>query len=247
MAIIESLNKLAEGLVNLLIPHTCALCNTMVPEKGLLCTSCWGRLKFINSPMCDICGVPFHEHVLDGAVCGACNANEPAFDSARCAILYDDNSRQLITGFKYEDKMYYINTLSKMLKIIAPLMKNMRLESSVIIPVPLYYGRLVRRKFNQAAVIASEFSKITGVPVMQSGLLRTKSTPHQFGLSRLKRNRNVQHAFIKNPAVDVSHRDIILVDDVITTGATANECAKILKNAGAMRVDVIAIARTPLE
>ncbi|MFN3585767.1 ComF family protein [Phenylobacterium sp.] len=210
------------------------------PLAGGLSAQAWSRIHFLDGPVCDGCGVPF-EYDL-GARCAACQARPRAFDRARAACLYDETSRDPILKLKHADRTDLAPLLARWLSRAA---RELIEEADVIAPVPLHRFRLLGRRYNQAAEIARPLARMTGTPYLADALVRKRATPTQGGRSGSGRRRNVAGAF----EVPARHRErlsgltVLLVDDVLTTGATAEACARALKGAGAACVNVAVAAR----
>jgi len=235
------MQKLLKKILNILIPQKCILCNSIV--DGSICGECWSNVNFISEPYCEICHLPF-EYEIGDSHCLDCVKRPPAYDKAYSVFVYDELSRAIITRFKYGDAIHFLPHLAKILHT-----KTQHIKADFIIPVPLHYKRLVARRYNQAGLLASGLGKLSKRYALLDGLIRTKNTPPQAGLVRKERNRNIVDAFAVNP----KHRHIlkgktvILVDDVMTTGATIQECAKVLKASGAEKVYSVTIARTVID
>lgn len=233
------INSYLEQAVDFVLPARCVMTGEPVERQGMLSPRIWGALNFIASPQCECCGVPF-EFDMQAALCANCLDYPPEFDTARSALRYDDESRGLILGFKHGDQ-----TLS--VKAFMPWMiaagADMLGACDLIVPVPLHYWRLVSRRYNQSALIADELAHKTGKPAAIELLKRTRATPPQGYLKARERRKNVRKAFAVNPDVDITGKNIVLIDDVLTSGSTVNECTKVLKKAGAARVDVLTLAR----
>lgn len=200
----------------------------------------WSRIRFLDGPVCDGCGVPFEFD--PGARCAACLAKPRAFDAARAACLYDETSRDPILKLKHADRVDLAPMLARWLSRAA---RDLIEEADAIVPVPLHPFRLLHRRYNQAAEIARPLSVMTGTPYLPDALVRRRDTATQAGKSGSGRKRNVAAAF-EAPASrrrQVEGLRILLVDDVLTTGATAEGCARALKAAGAARVDLAVVAR----
>ncbi len=181
----------------------------------------------------------------DGAICGACAQLPPRFDRARAPLIYDDISRAMVLGFKHGDQTHATPAFAGWMartgaSLLAP--------DSLLVPVPLHRARLFRRRYNQAALLALALGRLTGIAVVPDLLIRRRRTPSQGTLSRDERQRNVRRAFAVRVgcAGMLAGRHVVLVDDVLTTGATAGECAATLKGAGAKAVDVLTLARVNL-
>ena len=207
---------------------------------GGLSAQAWSRIAWLDGPVCDGCGVPF-EYEL-GVRCAACLARPRAFDRARAACLYDETSREPILKLKHADRLDLAPLFARWLSRAAAGLLD---EADAIAPVPLHPSRLLSRRYNQAAEIARPLSRLSGVPYLPDALIRRRATDTQGGKSGVGRRRNVAGAFEVpgGRARQVAGKRILLVDDVMTTGATAAGCARALKAAGAVRVDVAVVAR----
>jgi ComF family protein len=232
-----------ERALDLLLPPVCLSCNERTLRQGALCSTCWQGLHFLSPPQCALCGFPFGYDLGPEALCAACAARPPAYDRARAALAYDDASRPLVTRFKYGDRLEGRALFARLMAHAGePLLRG----ADFILPVPLHPLRLLKRRFNQAAILAQTLAAETGVPCRPDVLRRTRRTPPQVGLSPAGRQRNVAHAFAVREGL-VKGSAVVLIDDVLTTGATAEACAKVLRRAGALRVDVLTLARVVAE
>lgn len=210
------------------------------PQTSGLSAESWSRIHFLESPVCDGCGVPFEFDI--GARCAACLAEPRVFDRARAACLYDDASRELILKFKHGDRTDLAPLFCAWIGRSAP---ELVAQADAILPVPLHWTRLVRRRYNQAAEIARPLARRNGKLFLPDALTRTRATTSQGGKSGSGRQRNVSGVFAvpERKRGKVDGRRILLIDDVFTTGATAEACARALLKAGASAVDVAVIAR----
>lgn len=225
-------------------PPQCLVCQALVPAHGTLCLECWKNVPFIAEPFCHCCGLPFtHGTAGEQALCGDCLREQPPYAQARSAFLYDEHSKALVIKLKYNDQLHLASVYSGWLAKAAG---DMLRRCTAIVPVPLAWRRFVGRRYNQAALLADALGKKTGLVVMPDALLRRKHTPPQTGLSRAQREQNMQGAFAANPKRKMALQDktLLLVDDVMTTGATLDACTRCLLKAGAREVNVLTLART---
>lgn len=228
--------------VDTVLPPRCVISGETVDKQGMIAPHMWRQLDFIHGAKCDACGFPFGFDVMEGSLCASCIDYPKSFDSARSALKYDDISRDLILGFKHGDQTHAARAFTPWLKAAG---KDMLGVADCIVPVPLHRLRLIKRRYNQAAIMAQYLSKETGVPVLVDGLKRVRSTPPQGHMDTKARYRNVRKAFVVNPKRlnTLAGKTVILMDDVYTTGATVNECTKALKKAGVAAVHVLTLAR----
>ena len=228
--------------IDAVLPPRCIITGDEVATQGTLSPRAWADLDFIGAPLCACCGMPFELAVGEDALCAACLAETPAYTTARAALKYNDASRAMILGFKHGDKTHaVVSFMPWLLRAGAALWP----VCDLIVPVPLHTYRLLARRYNQSALIAFELGKQTGKPVLADALLRVRHTPVQGHLKASERAENVRKAFRVNPARagDLQGKTILLVDDVYTTGATAQECARTLRAGGAADVHVLTVAR----
>jgi len=233
-------------MLDLLLPPRCLGTGEIVDRQGMVTPAFWSQLTFIDTPYCQTCGLPFPFATPEGTLCAACIEEEPVFDAARAAVVYCKASRQLILDFKYGDRLHAVDTF---LPWLARAGTEMLAETNLIIPVPLHRKRLWQRRFNQSALLAQKLARAGGKTYMPNGLIRRRHTIPQKGLSRKERYRNVKNAFAVPPPAQtaLNGKTVMIVDDVFTSGATLNECARILKKAGAAKVFVLTVARVTRE
>jgi ComF family protein len=229
-------SRLFRSVLDFALPPRCGGCGAIVEEIDSFCTDCWRKLEFLQGG-CAHCGLPLEG--TEAETCGACLAKPPRLDRIRAAVGYDDISRSIALRLKYGRKTALARTMSRYMR---PLIGDMP-SDALLVPVPLHRRRLWSRGFNQSAIVARELSRRTGLPVKVDALRRIRSTPPLKGMGMRQRRRTVAGAFRANGAADLRGRTIILIDDVLTTGSTANACARVLKRAGAERVDLISWAR----
>jgi len=236
------LHPVLSGLADLLLPPVCVACRRRIGSHGLLCGGCFASIDFIAPPLCARLGIPLPYEAGEPPLSAAAIASPPVYDRARAAARYSDTMRELIQSFKYRDRHEGLPLFARWLvKAGAELLT----DAGLIVPVPLYPSRLWWRRFNQSAMLAVAVGRLTGVPVDCFMLKRVKRTSSQVGLTADQRRRNVRGAFRvdKKLRARIKGKKLVVVDAVITTGATAEACARALKRAGAARVDVLALAR----
>jgi ComF family protein len=242
MSLAPALRKSAAIVLDAILPPRCLKCGEIVADPGSLCGQCWPALRFLGAPCCACCGLPFEFDMGEGSLCGACSADRPLYDRARAALTYDDGSRDLILRFKHADRIDGAATFAGwMARAGAELVAS----ADIIAPVPLHRWRLVRRRYNQAAILANAIGRSRGKLVIPDLLVRRKATESQGHLGRSQRRRNVAGAFGIHPrrAQVAAGARILLIDDVLTTGATAEACARALRSGGASAVDLLVLAR----
>ena len=230
------------SVADLLLPPVCISCRAPIQTHGLLCGACFSGIEFIAPPLCARLGVPLPYDVGEPSLSAAAIIAPPVYDRARAVARYSQTMRDLIHGFKYRDRQAGIGLYSRWL---AQAGAELLADADLLVPVPLYRSRLWWRRFNQSALLAQGLARRTRVAADCFVLKRARATVSQVGLSAAQRKRNVAGAFRVEAARKhiVKDKKIVIVDDVITTGATVEACARVLKRAGAARVDVVALAR----
>jgi ComF family protein len=238
----ENVRRFSGLAVDLVLPPTCAGCNRAVADSDALCARCWSMVRFIEPPLCPVYGTPFAHDLGENIVSAEALADPPPFRRARSAAVYGDVARRLVHQLKYHDRPHVVQMMATAMhragrRIIA--------EDAIVVPVPLYRWRLWRRQFNQAALLAAGVAKLAGVTHDPMVLARIKPTGSQVGLTLVQRKENVRGAFRVPDAMRarIAGRDILLVDDVYTSGATVKAACRALIRAGAGAVDVLTFAR----
>ena len=235
-----ALNQLALAALDLVFPALCPVCDATLAARrhDPLCGDCWDALRRLGPPACVCCGLPLPASVLD--VCGGCALEPPAWDWARAAAEYEGVARDALHALKFRGRRAVAGPLAGLLleQWQAALAAA---DIDALVPVPLGRARERERGFNQAALVAKRLAAALGVPLRPRWLVRCRPTQPQTDLGAAERRANVRGAFAADTAV--AGRHVVIVDDVLTTGATASECARILKLAGARRVGVLAVAR----
>ena len=229
------------GLLDLLVPQTCHSCQVPVTAPGGLCASCWGKLDLVSAPVCDVYGTPMAYDAGPGAVSPRAIERPPGWHRARGAVLFNDASQPLVHALKYRDRHEVTATLARMMLHAG---RDVLSGADVLVPVPLHQWRLWRRRYNQSALLGQDLSRLSGVEMVPDLLVRTRRTRSQVGLKQGERARNVKGAFEVSARhlPRVAGARIVLVDDVMTSGATASECARALLAAGASQVDLLVFA-----
>lgn len=237
---------LAQWALDLAFPPRCPSCSEPVEAQGNFCTTCFGALKHISDPQCSCCGIPFAFDVGAGTQCPECLSTPPAFDSVRAALVYDETSAPLIRALKFHDRY---GGIPRAVRLMQAASASQREGVDMVIAVPLHWRRLVHRRYNQSALLAFALARQLAIPCLPNLLQRTRHTTPQMRLPRAQRLKNVRNTFTVPVAAQAVVRDktILLVDDVVTTGATVDCCARLLKDAGARAVHVVALARTVKE
>lgn len=233
-------------VLDAVLPPLCLGCNEIVGEPGGLCAACWQDFSFVSAPHCACCGTPFEEDLGAEALCAGCLARRPHYNRARAALIYDDQSRRLILPFKHGDRTDIARACGDwMARAGAELLAS----ADFVAPVPLHWRRLFMRRYNQAALLARVLVRQLVPPhkvrLAPDLLRRHRWTGSQTGLRARERRRNVREAFDVHPhwRSEVTGKRILLVDDVLTTGATVEACSRVLERAGADCVDVLTLAR----
>ncbi|MBV8565524.1 MAG: ComF family protein [Methylobacteriaceae bacterium] len=229
--------------LDVVYPPTCLACSAPTAAVGTLCSICWRKVRFIERPYCERLGIPFAQDGGPELLSPEAVVNPPVFHRARAVAVFDDGPvRELVHRLKYGDRLELARPMGRwMARAGADLLK----DADVLVPVPLHRLRLWSRRFNQAGALAHSISKASHVPVESFALHRIKATPPQVRLTRTQRAENVQGAFRVPDEMRprVHDRRIVLVDDVLTSGATLNAAARALSRAGARSIDVLVFAR----
>lgn len=233
--------RVGATVLDLLLPPRCLKCGVEIGGDGALCAECWRGIAFLQPPCCARCGLPFEVDLGADAICGACAREAPLYARARAALRYDDASRTLVLAFKHGDKLQLAPALGRFMRRAGT---ELLATCDIIAPVPLHWTRLFARRYNQAAVLAHALVHDGGPPVVADLLERRRATPSQGRSGRAERRRNVRGAFALKRGRVVAGQRVLLIDDVLTTGATVSECARTLLDAGASAVDVLTLART---
>ena len=241
MTLAKTLGRSFAPLVDLIYPPRCPLCGEAIAAQTGLCASCWSELVIPGEPGCTRCQRPMGDHAREGSVCAPCIALPPRHAGIAAGTLYNDASRRLVLAFKHGKRIALSAMLARLIEARLP-----ELEGEwLIVPVPLHRGRLWRRGFNQAALLARELAKRDGRWLLVDGLVRAKPTPVLGGLGKKARVRALKGAISVNPKRSgiIKGANVVLVDDVLTSGATSETCVSVLKRAGARKIVIACFAR----
>jgi ComF family protein len=230
-------------LFQFFLPSQCACCGTFLEEgQSGLCTECFALTRLIDPPFCSVCGAPFVSPLGVSHICGGCQVRKKHFTTARAVAYYEGPLQETLHRWKYRGRISLTPFLGRwMAERLRWYWTDPRFE--LLIPVPLHVKRLRNRGFNQALLLTRELSRWTRIPYEKRVLLKRRVTVPQVDLSGAEREREIRGAFTVPDSGPIEDRSVLLVDDVYTTGATVNECAKVLLAAGARRVDVFTLAR----
>ena len=228
------------ALFALVLPPRCPGCGVIVDGDGRFCPACFSGIEFIGPPQCETCGVPFAYDRGSGSLCGACNQEPPVWRRARAALTYQGAARAALLRFKFADREHLAAMMApQMARAGADLLGN----GVLLVPVPLHRWRLWRRGYNQSALLAQWLARAGHGELLVDALVRVRATRPSVGLNPTQRLANVKGAFRVREKQLVRGRHIVLIDDVLTSGATAAACAKTLMRGGAASVDVLTWAR----
>ena len=238
---VSAIMRPAQGLANLLLdfalPPRCAGCGEVSQEAGAFCPPCWRLLEWLGNNGCQRCGMPLAG--TEAELCGRCLAAPPRLDRIRAALAYDEVPRSVALRLKYGGKVALARTMAR---YMAPLRGEWD-DGAILMPVPLHRWRLWGRGFNQSALVVRELAKEWRLPVEMNSLQRVKQTKPLKGMNHLQRRKAVAGAFRVDPGRQLKGATVILVDDVLTSGSTGEACARVLRRAGASRVELICWAR----
>lgn len=236
--------NILKDIINFLLPPRCINCGKILADEDGLCANCFNEITFISAPYCKRCGLPFPDGIgiNKNLLCPMCVKDaKKLFRYSRSAIKYETLSKNMILAFKFMDKTENAKVFAKWLKIAGG--DIFAAGADILIPVPLHYKRLVKRRYNQSALLATELSKLVLIETDFKSLVKYKSTKPQVSYSGKARIKNIKDAFMVKYPENIKDKRVVLIDDVQTTGSTLKECAKVLIHAGAKSVDFLTVAR----
>lgn len=236
------MKEILQKIIEIFLPPRCIKCGAILAQDGL-CAECYNELNFISAPYCHKCGHPFEaQNTGKKMLCATCSKKKKTpFRYNRSALCYDEASKNLILALKFMDKTENAKVLAKWLNIAG---KDIWQEGvDILVPIPLHYTRLVKRKYNQSALLAKELSKLCHIPVNYTSVIKHKATKPQVAFSGKERIQNVKGVFSVKHQDKIKGKRVVLIDDVMTTGSTLKECALAIKAAGAKSVDTLTVAR----
>jgi len=236
------LSSIVQNVLDFIFPSTCPCCDKTIESNNLFCDTCFHQITFIKKPMCYRCGQPLPIEITNKKVlCSDCLKKRPLFDLARAVFIYDYVSKDCILKLKYADRMEYAYPLVELLHQAGGELFE---KTDIIMPVPMHWRRKLLRKYNQADLLGRLLAKKEHLLYSSNNLLRARYTQVQENKTISERNKNVKDAFCVKYPEKIKNKSILLVDDVLTTGATVNNCAKALKKEGAKAVYVLTVAKT---
>jgi len=238
------LNSTVKAFLNLFFPHRCLMCGGKSSDRDTdgICSACLSQIVYISPPICNRCGFPFLPQGGSNHFCQECLVSPPFFGIARSLSKYEGEFKEAITRFKYKEKVTLGEKLGQLMAEVT--YPDLSMDAyDLLIPVPLHPKRLRERGFNQAVLLAQQVSRRHRIPVDLFSLRRHRITESQVNLGLSERRRNVRGAFTFNIVKKLKDKSVLLIDDVYTSGATVNECARVLRKAGAVQVDVLTLAR----
>lgn len=233
---------MTQAFFDLVLPPKCLACNTDVFQQGSICGNCYQGLQTIGQHKCHKCGLPFEFDMGNKAICASCSYEKPRYDMARAYCKYEGVGGDIAVKLKFSDKTHLAPYMAKMMKLAGDGLLH---KTDIIAPIPLHYSRKLRRKYNQASLLAKNLARISGLEYQPFLLKRTRNTEKQTTLPKSARKKNMRDAFIVRPeyAEKIEGKKILLIDDVMTTGATIEAAAVALKVTGAKKVYGLVFAR----
>lgn len=243
--IAKQIKEFLEVAAALILPRSCIICNKII-GSGHLCVDDFNQLQFLQKPACVICFQPFTFEVEKDMCCAACLAQKPKYDKAISVFKYDEFSKKFILAFKYGDRIYLSKFFAQLMFIAA---KEIIADIDFVTPIALHKKRLKKRKYNHSALIAKDFAKISKINLIYDLLIRQKNTSSQLHLNKIARRKNLKGAFKFNDKYfsKIQQKNILIIDDVITTGATIDNYCKVLRKVGVGKIYVLTLAKTIID
>jgi ComF family protein len=228
-------------ILNLLFPTKCIVCDGY-HSQAEICSDCWSNFTFITKPCCYICSFPFNYDDDSEAICGGCISTKPIYNRAISILRYDSYSKDLIHKFKYQDQLHVLNYL---VNLMSNMGKELLEEADIIVPVAMHRNKLLKRGYNQSALLAMTIAAKNKIQYFPQAIIRNNNSIAQVNLTKDQRLKNVKGDFSLNPKFSdlIRGKKILLIDDVITTGATISECCKALQKAGPSVILVLTLAK----
>lgn len=244
-SIILNLFKRLKSLQNFIYPYACLECHSYLDDLSGLCGSCAKKLNYIMDNYCCHCGIPFELQIGNTLSCAECFKNPPQYTQARSLFYYQENIKNLILKLKYADAHYVVPFLAKQMTFY---MQANHTDADYMIPVPSHYRKLWQRKYNPVAILVDEMTHMNKIPVLMRGLKRIKHNS-QKGATKIQRENHLKNAFICPDFIKpiIKDKNMLLIDDVMTTGATLKSCTKTLLKAGVKSVKILTLARVTLQ
>lgn len=231
-----------QSAMSMLFPPQCLSCNALVEDRFSLCGPCWRETPFIMGLACDHCGVPLMGEGAGDELCDDCMTSPRPWSQGRAAVIYKGNARRIVLALKHGDRLDLARPVARWM---ARAGAGMLGKGALVVPIPLHRLRLFRRRYNQAGLLAHEIGRECGLDVGPDALIRRRRTETQDGKNAGERTRNVAGSIIENPRQSglMAGRPVVLIDDVMTSGATLAEATRACTDAGASRVCVLVLAR----
>jgi len=231
-----------KNFLNLIFPIKCIICDSYKSQRDV-CSDCWGNISFITKPCCFICGISFSYENDEKAICGHCVAKKPAYNKSISILKYDEYSKKIIHKFKYQDNLHLLDYLVSLMNNLGVSIIS---QADYIVPVPMHKYKLLKRGYNQAALLAMRIAKKNNIKYLPELLIKKKNTLAQADLKKDQRVNNIKNTIVINKKYVnlISEKKILIIDDVITTGATIDECSNIIRKYNPSSILVLSLAKS---